>query len=119
MFTRNGNEGIFVLFTRIVFPASQLRRVQSSSQLQYAILGIRRRASPVPVKSRLDFPDVPTTPTQQLPQQAHGPAAQRGYPGQQNISVCDVQILLLLTSIIVSNIVSIIELLLLLILLLQ
>ena len=66
---------------RLAFPDGQLRRVQSGVNVQYVLAGIKRRANPLPVKSRTDSPAVSQQPQAASPQ----PSVQRMSPVQQNI----------------------------------
>lgn len=65
----------------MAFPDGQLRRVQSGVNVQYVLAGLKRRANPLPVKSRTDSPasHQPSTAS------SHSPV-QRMSPGQQSIS---------------------------------
>ena len=65
----------------MAFPDGQLRRVQSGVNVHYVLAGIKRRANPLPVKSRTDSPAVSRQPQAASPQ----PPIQRMSPGQQSI----------------------------------
>lgn len=65
----------------MAFPDGQLRRVQSGVNVQYVLAGIKRRANPLPVKSRTDSPAASQQPIAASPQ----PPVQRISPGQQSI----------------------------------
>ena len=67
---------------RLAFPDGQLRRVQSGVNVQYVLAGLKRRANPLPVKTRTDSPAVTQQPSATSP---HVPV-QRMSPSQQNIS---------------------------------
>ena len=49
---------VFFFCFRLAFPDGQLRRAQSGSQVQYVLAGLKRKANPLPVKSRTDAPPV-------------------------------------------------------------
>lgn len=62
-----------IFLCRVAFPDGQLRRVTSGVNVQYVLAGIKRKANPLPVKSRTDSPPVSgaTTPhslQQRVPQ---------------------------------------------------
>ena len=69
---------------RLAFPDGQLRRVQSGVNVQYVLVGLKRRSNPLPVKSRKDSP----ASQQPGPASSHPPAqqpVQKMPPGQQSI----------------------------------
>ena len=49
----------------MAFPEAQLRRIQTTSQMQYALVGVRRKAKPLPVQSRIEPTQQQASTTQQ------------------------------------------------------
>ena len=67
----------------MAFPDGQLRRVQSGVNVQYVLAGLKRRANPLPVKSRTDSPAPQHVASPHIATQQQG---QRISSGQQAIN---------------------------------
>lgn len=61
------NATAFNRIIKLAFPDGQLRRVTSGVNVQYVLAGIKRRANPLPVKSRTDSPPVSNQPDASSP----------------------------------------------------
>lgn len=77
------NATAFNRIIKLAFPDGQLRRVQSGVNVQYVLAGLKRRANPLPVKSRTDSPAPQHVASPHVAAQQQG---QRMSPAQQAIS---------------------------------